>query len=399
MKVRNLFFFTTDFGCKERPVRIKFSMNKAIKIRIYPSTEQIILLGRTFGCCRKIWNLMLEDKINYYKQYGKKLQTTPAKYKEAFPFMKEIDSLALANVQINLQQAYNNFFRDKKVGFPKFKSKKRAKKSYTTNNVNDNIVLSETSIKLPKIGTVEAKVHRLPKDDWKLKSVTVSKSSDGKYYASILFEFEQHVEPISIYSNNSIGLDYKSDGLYKDSHKNLCDMPHYFRLSQKKLAKQQRKLSRKVGNHKNETKSNNWYKQRLKVNKIYAHVANQRKDFLHKKSTEIANQFDIVCIETLDMKAMSNKGFGNGKATMDNGFGMFQNMLEYKLADRGKYLVKIDKWFPSSQLCHVCGYKNPEVKDLKIREWTCPQCGTVHDRDENAAINIEIEGLRILRNM
>ena len=174
-------------------------------------------------------------------------------------------------------------------------------------------------------------------------------------------------------------------------------MPHFFRKSQKKLAKQQRKLSRKIGSKKNETKSNNWYKQQLKVNKIYAHTANQRKDFLHKKSTEIANQFDIVSVETLDMKALSNKKFKNGKVTMDNGYGMFLTMLEYKLADRGKYFVKVSKWFPSSQLCSCCGYKNPKVKNLKIRHWTCPHCGAFHDRDRNAAINTDVEGLRILR--
>lgn len=372
-------------------------MNKAIKYRIYPNETQINLLERTFGCCRKIWNLMLADKNEYYKLNKKKLQTTPAQYKDIFPYLKEIDSLALANVQMNLQQAYNNFFKNKKFGFPKFKSKKKAKKSYTTNNINDNIVLFDNAIRLPKLGIVKAEIHRKPDDSWTLKSVTVSKSSDGKYYASVLFEYEKEIVQVSKYSNNSIGLDYKSDGLFFDSKNNCCDMPHFFRKSQKKLAKEQRKLSRKIGSKKNEIKSSNWYKQQLKVNKIYAHTANQRKDFLHKKSTEIANQLDIVCVETLDMKALSNKKFKNGKATMDNGYGMFLNMLEYKLADRGKYFVKINKWFPSSQLCSCCGYKNPEVKNLKIRHWTCPQCGAVHDRDLNAAINIEAEGLLILR--
>lgn len=384
-------------GCNEWPLCVKSYMHKAIKYRIYPNETQINLLERTFGCCRKIWNLMLADKIDYYKQYKKKLQTTPAMYKDDFSYLNEVDSLALANVQMHLDQAYNNFYKNKKFNKPKFKSRKKAKKSYTTNNVNGNIVLFDNSIRLPKLGIVKAEIHRLPKEDWKLKSVTVSKSSDGKYYASVLFEFEKEITQVSKYSNNSIGLDYKSDGLYFDSKNNCCDMPHFFRKSQKKLAKQQRKLARKVGSKKNETKSNNWLRQQLKVNKVYTHTANQRKDFLHKKSTEIANQFDIVCVETLDMKAISNKKFKNGKATMDNGYGMFLNMLEYKLADRGKYFVKIGKWFPSSQMCSYCGYKNPETKDLRIRKWTCPQCGTVHDRDLNAAINIETEGLRILR--
>ena len=372
-------------------------MNKAIKIILYPTDEQINLFERTFGCCRKVWNLMLDDKIKYYKQYKKKLQATPAQYKDSFTYLKDVDSSALANVQINLQQAFSNFFKNKKFGFPKFKSKKKSKKSYTTNNTNNNIELFDNGIKLPKAGFIKAEVHRFSEADWKLKSVTVSKSSDGKYYASILFEFEKEITPVSKYSDKAIGLDYKSDGLYKDTNNEVCNMPHFFRKSQKRLAKEQRKLSRKIGNHKNEDKSNNWYKQQLKVNKIYAHTANQRKDFLHKKSTEIANQYDIVCVEDLDMKSLSNKKFRNGKATMDNGYGMFCRMLEYKLADRGKYFVKVSKWYPSSQLCSNCGYKNPEVKDLRIREWTCPMCGTHHDRDYNAATNIKLEGLRILR--
>ena len=372
-------------------------MNKAIKIILYPTDEQINLFERTFGCCRKIWNLMLDDKIKYYKQYKKKLQTTPAQYKDSFTYLKDVDSSALANVQINLQRAYTNFFKNKKFGFPKFKSKKKSKKSYTTNNTNNNIELFKDGIKLPKAGFVKAEVHRFPEAVWKLKSVTVSKSSDGKYYASILFEFEKEITPVSKYSDKAIGLDYKSDGLYKDTNDEVCNMPHFFRKAQKKLAKEQRKLSRKIGNRKNEDKSNNWYKQQLKVNKIYAHTANQRKDFLHKKSAEIANQYDIVCVEDLDMKSLSNKKFKNGKATMDNGYGMFCRMLEYKLADRGKYFVKVSRWYPSSQLCSNCGYKNPEVKDLRIREWTCPVCGTRHDRDYNAATNIKTEGLRILR--
>ena len=256
--------------------------------------------------------------------------------------------------------------------------------------------MSGDGIKLPKLGFVKARVHHLPNEEWKLKSVTVSRASNGKYYASVLFEYEEDIIPVSKETDKAIGLDYKSDGLYVDSNGKCLDMPHFYRKSEKRLTRQQRRLARKIGNKKNEAKSNNWKKQDNKVNRIYTHVANQRKDFLHKVSTEIANQYDVVCVESLDMKNMSNKGFGNGKATMDNGFGMFQEMLKYKLEDRGKYFVKIDKWFPSSQLCHCCGYKNPEVKNLKIRHWTCPQCGNEHDRDINAAINIKNEGLHVL---
>ena len=158
--------------------------------------------------------------------------------------------------------------------------------------------------------------------------------------------------------------------------------------------KEQRRLYRKKGSKKNEPRSNNYLKQLQKVNKIHRHIANQRLDNLHKISTEIANQYDVVCVESLNMKAMSNKGFGNGKATMDNGYGLFLGLLEYKLANRGKHLVKVDKWFPSSQVCHRCGARHPKMKDLRIRTFAC-ECGITIGRDLNAAINIKKEGLRI----
>jgi putative transposase len=167
-------------------------------------------------------------------------------------------------------------------------------------------------------------------------------------------------------------------------------MPHYYRKSADKLAKQQRKLKHKV------IGSNNYNKQQKRIAKIHRHTSNQRKDFLHKKSTEIANQYTCVCVENLNMRSMSNKGFGNGKATLDNGYGMFLNMLEYKLKDRGGYLVKVDRWYPSSQICHCCGRQYPITKDLSVRKWTCPHCGEVHDRDQDATLNIKYEGLRIL---
>ena len=180
-----------------------------------------------------------------------------------------------------------------------------------------------------------------------------------------------------------------------DSNGNKAGVHKYYRESHKKLAKQQRRLSRKAGSKKNETKSSNYFKQMRKVNRIYRKIANQRLDSLHKKSTEIANQYDVVCVESLNMRSMSNKGFGNGKATLDNGYGMFLSMLEYKLSDRNKYLVKVDKWYPSSQICHCCGTLHPEMKDLANRKMVC-DCGLTINRDQNAAINILNEGLRLL---
>ena len=373
-------------------------MNKAIRYRIYPTTKQAEMFTKTFGCCRKIYNLMLADKIASYeatKSFGKQ---TPAMYKSEYPYLKEVDSLALANVQLNLQSAIRNCFdktRKSLNGFPKFKSAKHSKKAYTTNNQNGTVAIIDGKyIKLPKVGNVRAKIHRIPDEGWRVKSATVSQDSDGKYYASVLFEYDTVITSVSVNTTNAIGLDYKSDGLYMDSDGNIGTNHKYYRESYNKLAKAQRKLSRMQGSHKGEEKSNNWYKQYRKVNKIHKHISNQRMDNLHKISTKIANSYDVVCVESLNMRAMSNKGFGNGKATMDNGYGMFLNLLEYKLSDRGKYLIRVDKWYPSSQLCSCCG----KVKKLRLsdRVYNC-ECGFTMDRDQNAALNILMEGLRLLK--
>ena len=365
-------------------------MNKAIKYRLYPTIEQEELFAKTFGCCRKIWNLMLDSKIEYYKATKKMLQTTPAQYKKDYEYLKEVDSLALANVQLHLQTAYKNFFRDKKIGFPKFKSAKHSRKTYTTNNQNGTITISDNSIKLPKVGIVKAKIHRQPDTNWVIKSATISQDNDGKFYASVLYEFEKVIYQVPI-SDKVIGLDYKSDGLYVDSNGNVCGSPKYYRKSQKKLARLQRQLSRK------EKGSNNRNKARIKVAKLQKHTANQRFDFLHKKTTEIANQYDVVCVESIDMKAMSNKNFGNGKATLDNSYGLFLAMLEYKLTDRGKYFVKVDKWYPSSQICHCCGKRNKLTLTDRIYKYNCGMADC--DRDYNAAINIKKEGFRLLKEV
>lgn len=374
-------------------------MNKAIKYRVYPTTKQCVLFAKTFGCCRKVYNLMLSDKIEEYKATGKFPALTPAKYKKDYPYLKEVDSLALANKQIDLQEAFRNCFsksRKKKNGFPQFKSAKRSRKSYTTNNQKGTVaIIDNRYIKLPKAGKVKAVIHRIPNDNWTIKSATVSQESDGKYYVSVLFEFDEAENTYIADKTNAIGLDYASDGLYVDNNGNVGTNHKYYRESHDKLAKAQRKLSHIQSSRKGEEKSNNYWKQLRKVNKIHRHIANQRLDNLHKISTEIANQYDVVCVETLNMRSMANHGFGNGKATLDNGYGMFLSMLEYKLSDRNKYLVKVDKWFPSSQRCHCCGKIHPEMKSLQTRTIKC-DCGLTMSRDQNAAINILHEGLRLL---
>ena len=356
------------------------------------------MFAKTFGCCRKVYNLMLSDKIESYKSTGKFVTVTPAKYKKDYPYLREVDSLALANKQMDLQEAFRNCFsksRKKNNGFPKFKSAKHTRKSYTTNNQKGTVAITNNSIRLPKIGHVKAIIHRKPDDNWSIKSATVSQESDGKFYISVLFEIADTINTYVADTTNAIGLDYASDGLYVDNNGNVGTNHKYYRESHDKLAKAQRRLSRMQGTRKHEIKSKNYIKQLRKLNKIHRHISNQRLDNLHQISTKIANLYDVVCVESLNMKSMSNKGFGNGKATLDNGYGMFLSMLEYKLSERNKYLVKVDKWFPSSQICHCCGEIHPEMKNLTIRTMKC-DCGLTISRDQNAAINILREGLRIL---
>ncbi len=361
--------------------------NKAYKFRIYPNAGQKILFARTFGCVRFIYNKMLSDKIKYYEETKQKLNNTPAQYKAEFGWLKEVDSLALANAQMNLQKAYNNFFKSPKVGFPKFKSKHKNRNSYTTNNQKGSVSIENGCIKLPKIGFVKLKQHRQIPSGYKLKSVTISQNPSGKYYASILFEYENQVQEQDLH--NFLGLDFSMHELYKDSNGNEPAYPGYYRNAEKKLKREQRKLSLMQKGSKNRNK------QRIRVAKMHEKAANQRKNFLHKQSRQIANAFDCVCIENLDMKAMA-QCLNFGKSVADNGWGTFVTFLQYKLEESGKKLVKVDKFFASSQTCSVCGYKNTATKNFSIRAWDCPKCGTHHDRDINAAINIKNEGMRIV---
>lgn len=356
-------------------------LNKAYKFRIYPTKEQELLFNKTFGCCRFIWNKMLEDKIKFYEKEKKPLYTTPARYKSVFPFLEEVDSLALANIQLQLEQAYRNFFKNKAIGFPKWKSKKCSKNTYKTNHVHlDNKLI------LPKIGSVKIKLHRQIPNAHKIKAATICQEPSGKYFVSILCEYEH--KQIEKELQTAVGLDFSMKELFVASDGSVGNYPRFFRCAQEELGKRQRQLSRKKKG------SNNRKRFAVKVAKIHEKIRNQRSDFLHKLSYRITNDYDIVCVEDLNMKGLA-QALNFGKSVSDNGWGIFTNQLAYKLFDRGGKLIKIDKYFPSTKTCSHCG----NIKDISLAERTyaCEKCGLVIDRDYNSAINIQREGIRILQ--
>ena len=372
---------------------------KAYKFRIYPTEEQEIFFAKTFGCVRKVYNLMLNDRKKVYEEVKndsskKMIFPTPAKYKEEFPFLKEVDSLALANAQLNLDKAYKNFFRDKSVGFPRFKSKKNPVQSYTTNNQNGTVALIDSKfIKVPKLKSlVRIKLHRQPKG--MIKSATISRHASGKYYISLLCKEEINELPKT---NSAIGIDLGitdfailSDGQKIDNNRLTSKM-------EKKLKREQRKLSKRALLAKNKgiplSEAKNYQKQKRKVARLHEKVMNQRTDFLNKLSTEIIKNHDIICIEDLNVKGML-RNHKLARSISDVSWSSFVAKLQYKADWYGREIIKVDTWFPSSQICSECGHKDGK-KSLDIREWTCPICHTHHDRDINASINILIEGLRI----
>ena len=371
---------------------------KAYKYRIYPTEEQKIFINKTFGCVRLVYNLMLNDRIKAYKESegnpDKKLKyPTPAKYKKEYEFLKEVDSLALANAQMNLDKAYKNFFRDKTICFPRFKSKKNPVQSYTTNNQNGTVNIVGKYIKIPKLKSlIKIKIHREIKGI--IKSATISRVASGKYYVSILCETEINELPKT---NSNIGIDLGLKDMMILSNGEKVGNKKFSRKLERKLRREQRKLSRKQEVAKKEKRDlkecKNYQKQKIKLVKIHEKIMNSRNDFLNKLSTEIIKNHDIICIEDLNTKGLL-QNHKLARSIADVSWYKLINKLEYKAKWYGKEIIKIDRWYPSSQICSVCG-ENTGKKALSIREWTCPFCNTTHDRDINAAKNILAEGLRI----
>lgn len=352
-------------------------MMKAFKYRIYPNQEQREYFAKTFGSTRFIYNRMLNDKIEHYKLTEQTLKNTPAQYKVEFPWLKEVDSLALANAQMNLEKAYKNFFRDKSIGFPKFKSKKNNHRSYTTNNQKGTVCIENSYIKLPKLkSAVKIKQHRL--FEGLIKSCTISQTPSGKYFVSVLVECEIAQLPRL---ETKVGIDVGLKTFATMSNGVVIENPKHLRKSEKRLAKLQKDLSRKQKGSRNRAKV------RIKVATLHEKIANQRLDFLHKASFETIRDNQAIVLEDLKVKNMV-QNHKLAKAISEVSWGMFRTMIEYKAEWHGREVIIAPSNYASSQLCSSCGNQSNQTKDLSCRTYICPICGLEIDRDCNASLNL-----------
>ena len=367
-------------------------MLKAYKYRIYPNKQQEEQIRKTFGCCRFVYNQTLAYRKDKYEQEKQSINKTSCNnycnqvLKKNYEWLKEVDKFALTNSIYNMDSAYQKFFKEH-TGCPKFKSKKNSKRNYITNFTNGNIEVSfdNNKIKLPKLKWVKAKVHR--EFNGKIKSATISQKPSGKYYVSILIETE-HIPMES--TRCVIGLDLGIKDLLITSNGEKKENSKYIKKYEQKLAKEQRKLTNKKKG------SKNWNKQRIKVARTYEKIHNSRIDNLHKISHKLISENQVIVSENLSVSNMV-KNHNLAKYIYDASWYELTRQLQYKADWNNRQYIKIGRFTKSSQPCHVCGYINSDTKDLSVRKWICPQCGTIHDRDINAAINILNEGLRILK--
>ena len=366
-------------------------MLKGYKYRIYPNKQQEEQIQKTFGCCRFVYNQTLAYRNDKYKTSKESMNKTSCNnyvnqvLKKEYEWLKEVDKFALTNSVYHMDNAYQKFLTEY-TGFPKFKSKKNNKKTYTTNFTNGNIEVSfeGNKIKLPKLKWVKAKVHR--NFVGQIKSATISQTSSGKYFVSVLVETEH--KPVES-TGCMIGIDLGIKDLLITSDGEKFDNIHTTKKYEDKLTKEQRKLSHK------QKGSKNWNKQRIKVAKIHEKIHNTRINNLHKISHKLINENQVIVSENLSVSNMV-KNHNLAKAITDCGWYELTRQIGYKSDWNNRQYIKIGRFTKSSQPCNVCGYINTETKDLSVRQWTCPECGTIHDRDINAAINILNEGLRLL---